>query len=80
MLFKENKKRERPDSEVKERRPAWQDNSMKALQVDIEGKAKLRKLKQTEKEKNVDGVAYQERLKEQYMKIIGQNDVFNWAT
>ena len=53
---------------------------MKALQVDIEGKAKLRKLKQTEKEKNVDGVAYQERLKEQYMKIIGQNDVFNWAT
>ena len=55
MLFKENKKRERPDSDVQERRPAWQDTSMKALNVDIEGKAKLRKLKQTEKEKNVDG-------------------------
>ena len=58
MLFKENKKRERPDKEVQERRPAWQDKSMKALNVDIEGKAKLRKLKQTEKEKNVDGIAY----------------------
>jgi hypothetical protein len=37
-------------------------------------------LKQTEKEQKIDGRAYQERLKEQYMKIIGQNDVFNWAT
>jgi hypothetical protein len=37
-------------------------------------------LKQTEKEQKIDGGAYQERLKEQYMKIIGGNDVFNWAT
>lgn len=58
MLFKENKKRERLDSDVQERRPAWQDKSMKELNVDIEGKAKLRKLKQTEKEKKVDGNTY----------------------
>ena len=45
MLFKENKKRERPDDEPKERKPAWQDSSLKNLKVDIEGKAKLRKLK-----------------------------------
>ena len=52
----------------------------KKLRIDIDnGPSRLRKLKKSEKEKTIDGFQYEQRLKEQYSKIIGKSEVFNWA-
>lgn len=48
--------------------------------MDIDsGPSRLRKLKQSEKEKKISGKEYSSRLKEQYSKIIGQSEIFDWA-
>ena len=68
MLFKENKKRECPESseaQDQKRKPAWTDNQTKDIKVNIDsGPSRLRKLKQTEKEKKISGKEYSSRLKE----------------
>ena len=52
----------------------------KGMTIDIEnGPSRLRKLKKSENEKTIDGFQYEQRLKEQYSKIIGKSDVFSWA-
>ena len=68
MLFKENKKREcleNSELEKKERKPAWFDSQTSKVKVNIDsGPSRLRKLKQTEKEKKINGQEYSNRLKE----------------
>lgn len=64
---------------MESKRPAWVDKSDAKLQVDIESKSRLRKLKQTEDEKEVDGGEYTKRLQEAYLKIQGEHSMFSWA-
>lgn len=60
-------------------KPAWVDKSLDKLTVNIEDKSRLRKLKQTEDEKQIKGSEYAERLQEQYSKIVGGTELFSWA-
>lgn len=62
-----------------EKKPAWVDESDAKFNVDIDSKSRLRKLKQTEAEKVVDGDEYSKRLQEQYLKIQGEHSMFEWA-
>lgn len=49
------------------------------MKINIAETSRLRKLKKTEDEDNIKGTEYASRLKEQYNKMIGQNDLFGWA-
>jgi len=61
LSFTENKKKreEKADdkeaAKVQQRQPAWQDKSMQKLQVSIEEKSRLRKLKKSEAETHIEG-------------------------
>jgi hypothetical protein len=51
MLVSENTKRR--DHKAHEKRPVWADSADAQLDIDIDSKSRLRKLKQTEDEKIV---------------------------
>ncbi|CDW85091.1 u3 small nucleolar rna-associated protein 18 homolog [Stylonychia lemnae] len=59
--------------------PAWTDKSLEKITVNIEDKSRLRKLKQTESEKQIKGNEYAERLQDQYSKMTGGSELFSWA-
>lgn len=47
--------------------PAWQDEDDEDVRVDITGKDRLRKLRQTPEEKEISGAGYQERLRARWV-------------
>ena len=79
MLFKESKKRERPDQK-QELKPAWEDPSVGQIKVDINTQSRLRKLKQDEDENMIEGQEFSKRLKKQHQSIIQSSSLFDWAT
>ena len=76
MLLFEDKKRDLKAN----RKPAWVDKNDATVRVDIDSVARLRKLKQTEDEKEIQGAEYTERLQTQYKKIQGEHSIYDWAT
>ena len=59
--------------------PAWHDAADKNVEIDIESKSRLRKLKQTEAESSVTGGEYQERLQQFYEEKVNGHAMFDWA-
>jgi len=69
MLFVENKKKREVKADLKSDdhwatvekqgllKPAWTDKNLEKLEVNIEDKSRLRKLKQTEAESNIKGMS-----------------------
>lgn len=49
------------------------------MKINIAETSRLRKLKKSEAEDKIQGTEYVSRLKEQYNKLLGDNDLFNWA-
>ena len=65
-----------------EKKPAWQDDADSKIKVDIESVSRLRKLKKTEEEKEVQGTDYTQRLQDHYQKQLTQSNthqLFQWA-
>ncbi|TNV73453.1 hypothetical protein FGO68_gene12597 [Halteria grandinella] len=59
--------------------PAWSDASVDKLQVNIEDRSRLRKLKKEEGETLVTGDIYMKRLQDHYNTTSGAADLFAWA-
>eukprot|EP01137_Pigoraptor_chileana_P019040 Opistho-2@79493 len=60
-------------AEAEQRRaPAWVDDDDGALNVDIAGERRLRKLRKTEDEEEIDGADYEARLRSQFERIHGR--------
>lgn len=60
-------------------KPAWVDESIPALEVNIADKSRLRKLKQKEKEDVIKADEFANRLRQQHSKLTNHSDLFNWA-
>ena len=74
MLLSENVKRR--DIKATEKRPVWSDSADANLDIDIDSKSRLRKLKQSEDEKTVQGDEYTKRLQETFLKLQGGHSMF----
>ena len=59
--------------------PAWHDEADQNVQIDIDSKSRLRKLKATEAETTVSGTEYQQRLQAFYEEKINGHAMFDWA-
>jgi U3 small nucleolar RNA-associated protein 18 len=57
----------------------WVDEEDQNIQIDLNAKNKLRKLKK-EGKGVISGVEFQERLREQFVKMNSQSDIYKWAT
>jgi U3 small nucleolar RNA-associated protein 18 len=57
----------------------WVDEEDKEIQIDLNAKNKLRKLKK-EGKGVISGAEFQERLREQFVKMNSQSDIYKWAT
>ena len=81
MLFKENKakKESAAQEEQSVRKPAWTDDTVGQLKVDIASQSRLRKLKTSEKEDSISGVEFSKRLKQQHESMTNGSELFNWA-
>ena len=79
MLLNTTHHAHKRDAKAQDKRPAWVDDSDAHLQVDIDSKSRLRKLKATEAETSVDGAEYQRRLQETYTKLHSAHSMFQWA-
>ena len=79
MLLNTTHGNTRRDAKAQEKRPAWVDDSDAHFEVDIDSKSRLRKLKRTEAETNVDGAEYTRRLQETYAKLQSAHSMFQWA-
>ena len=54
-----------------ELKPAWVDESINEVKVNINDKARLRKLKSKEKEDSIKANEFASRLREQHSKVMG---------
>jgi U3 small nucleolar RNA-associated protein 18 len=82
MLFKESKKRECSDPNAKTsavRKPAWTDEGVAKIKVDINDISRLRKLKSKEGEAVIKGDEFSKRLKLHHNNIVSNSDLFSWA-
>eukprot|EP00112_Aurelia_sp_Birch-Aquarium-sp1_P006263 Seg1694.2 transcript_id=Seg1694.2/GoldUCD/mRNA.D3Y31 product="U3 small nucleolar RNA-associated protein 18" protein_id=Seg1694.2/GoldUCD/D3Y31 len=60
----------------KKRKVAWTDEDDKTLRIDIKDEKRLRKLRKTEDDADIDGSEYEKRLRDQFEKLVG---VPEWA-
>lgn len=67
------------EQKQQEKKPVWFDKADSKVHVDIENRSRLRKLKKEENEKELLGDEYTKRLQEQYLKIQGEHQMFQWA-
>jgi len=56
---------------TKKRKPAWIDEDDETLRIDIKDRKKLRKLRLTENDAEIDGTEFSDRLKAQFEKLVG---------
>jgi len=56
------------------RQPAWVDKALEDKMINIEDTARLRKLKKTEGETEVKASVFQDRLQDQYRKLVGEGE------
>src|SRR5690242_5167972 len=57
----------------------WVDEEDQQIQINLNSKNKLRKLKK-EGQAIISGTEFQERLREQFTKMNSQSDIYKWAT
>ena len=84
---REDQKREREErgerEERKERKEeeegVWKDEDDEEVEVDLNEKSRLRKLKETEGETVVTGTEYQKRLNHYYQNTLNKTTFFSWA-
>ena len=63
----------------RKRKPAWVDNNVAKLQVNINEKSRSRKLMKTEEEKEIAGSDYAKRLQDYYASVQNDSAIFGWA-
>jgi len=56
------------------RQPAWVDKALDDKVINIEDTARLRKLKKTEGEQEIKASVFQDRLQDQYRKLVGEGE------
>ena len=72
-----NQKDDQPTPLQPEVKAAWDDDE--EIEVDLTQTARLRKLRENEKESVISGVEYQKRLQKFYENKLFQSDFFKWG-
>lgn len=59
--------------------PKWRDDDDEQIQISISNKNNLKKLKKNKQEDFISGVEFQERLRDQFVKMNNKADIYKWA-